>query len=235
MAYLAAIDGTDASGKATQTALLASRLKKIGYNVLEISYPDYDCPSSGPVKMYLDGELGEHAGDTDAYAASVLFAVDRFASFRAKWKKFYERDDYIILLNRYTTANAVHQLSKIDDNAEKERFLDWLFDFEYCLLGIPAPDTVIYLEMPTEISLSLLEKRCRETGASKDIHELDRNHLQKSSEAAAYACEKLGWNRILCGRGGKPLPIEEINETVFRTFMDGLPKNFAGMQNYTES
>ena len=224
MAYLAAIDGTDASGKATQTALLASRLKKSGYNVLEVSYPDYDCPSSGPVKMYLEGKLGEHAEDTDAYAASVLFAVDRFASFRANWKKFYERGDYIILLNRYTTANAVHQLSKIDDNSEKDRFLDWLFDFEYRLLGIPAPDTVIYLEMPTEISLALLERRCSETGASKDIHELDKNHLQKSREAAIYACEKLGWNRIACGQNGAPLPIEEIHESVFKIFMSGLPQ-----------
>ena len=149
-AYLIAIDGTDASGKATQTALLAQRLKGDGINVLEVSYPNYNSPSSGPVKMYLEGALGKKAEDTDAYAASVLFAVDRFASFRAEWKEFYERDDYVILLNRYTTANAVHQLSKIDDEAEKEKFIDWLFDFEYRLLGIPAPDLVTVHRHPVK-------------------------------------------------------------------------------------
>ena len=92
MAYLLAIDGTDASGKATQTKILSERLKDEGYKVYEASYPDYDCPSSGPVKMYLDGELGENANDINAYAASVLFAVDRFASFRSKWKKYFEKE-----------------------------------------------------------------------------------------------------------------------------------------------
>lgn len=221
-AYVVAIDGTDASGKATQTALLSERLKKEGYKVIEISYPDYDCPSSGPVKMYLDGMLGENADDTDAYAASVLFAVDRFASFRANWKKYYDDGGYVILLNRYTTANAVHQLSKIEDVAEKEKFLSWLFDFEYNLLKIPAPDTVIYLEMPTDITLSLLEKRCDDTGAKKDIHEKDSSHLYKSHAAAIYACEKLGWNRICCGENKKPFSREEIHEKIYEVFKKGL-------------
>lgn len=226
MAYLVAIDGTDASGKATQTALLAERLRKMGIKVLEVSYPDYDSPSSGPVKMYLEGKLGNSADDTDAYAASVLFAVDRFASFRSGWKTQYDSEDYVILLNRYTTANAVHQLSKITDEQQKNDFLDWLFDFEYRLMGIPAPDTVIYLEMPTEISLALLEKRCNDTGAQKDIHELDSTHLFKSREAAIYACEKLGWNRITCGKDGKPLPIEDIHEKVYNIFMANAPDIF---------
>ena len=226
MSYLVAIDGTDASGKATQTRLLAERLRSEGYRVLEVSYPDYDSPSSGPVKMYLEGKLGKNAEDTDAYAASVLFAVDRFASFRAGWKEQYESRDCVILLNRYTTANAVHQLSKIEGTEQKDKFLDWLFDFEYRLMGIPAPDTVIYLEMPTEISLSLLEKRCSDTGASKDIHELDKDHLFKSREAAIYACEKLGWNRITCGKDGSPLPMEEIHSMVYDVFKKNAPKGF---------
>ena len=180
MAYLIALDGTDASGKATQTALLTRRLTQEGYPVLEVSYPDYDSPSSGPVKMYLSGQLGEHPEDTDAYAASVLFAVDRFASYRSKWQDFCRRPEGVVLLNRYTTSNAVHQLSKIEGDEEKDAFLNWLFDFEYRLMGIPAPDAVIYLDMPTDISLSLLEKRCRETQATKDIHEKDAGHLYRS-------------------------------------------------------
>lgn len=223
-AYVVAIDGTDASGKATQTALLAERLEKEGYKVKTISYPDYDCPSSGPVKMYLGGMLGDSADDTDAYAASVLFAVDRFASFRANWKKYYDDAEYVILLNRYTTANAVHQLSKIDDENERQKFISWLFDFEYNLLKIPSPDTVIYLEMPTDITLSLLDKRCDDTGAEKDIHEKDPTHLYKSHDAALYACEKLGWDRICCGNNGVPFTREEIHERVYGIFKKGLEK-----------
>lgn len=226
MAYLLAIDGTDASGKATQTKILSERLKDEGYKVYEASYPDYDCPSSGPVKMYLDGELGENANDINAYAASVLFAVDRFASFRSKWKKYFEKEDYVILLNRYTTANAVHQLSKIDAEKDRKEFLEWLFDFEYRLLEIPAPDTVIYLEMPVDVSVSLLEKRCAETGALKDIHEKDRNHLYRSHAAAVYACEKLGWTRISCGENGKPFSRQAIHEEVYKAFIKGLPADF---------
>ena len=222
-AFLVAIDGTDASGKATQTALLARHLKELGKNVLEISYPNYGSESSGPVRMYLEGKLGKCADDTDAYAASVLFAVDRFASFRSEWKEIYERDDYVILLNRYTTANAVHQLSKLDDDAEKEKFLSWLFEFEYGLLKIPSPDLVIYLEMPTEISLSLLEKRCDDTGAVKDIHEEDKNHLTKSRNAAIYACEKLGWHRVCCGKDGKARTREDIHEEIFGIFEKNAP------------
>ena len=112
------------------------------------------------------------------------------------WKKDYD-DGAIILANRYTSANAVHQLSKIDDQQEKEKFLSWLFDFEYGLMKIPAPDLVIYLEMPTDITLSLLDKRCDDTGAKKDIHEKDSSHLYKSHDAAIYACEKLSWDRII--------------------------------------
>ena len=225
-AYLVAIDGTDASGKATQTALLAQKLRDMGKNVLEVSFPNYNSPSSGPVKMYLEGALGKNAQDTDAYCASVLFAVDRFASFRSEWKEIYEKDDYVILLNRYTTANAVHQLSKIDDEKEKEAFLSWLFDFEYGLLKIPSPDLVIYLEMPTEISLSLLEKRCDDTGAAKDIHEEDKNHLTKSRNAAIYACDKLGWNRVCCAKGDSPRTREDIHGEIFDIFSKNAPERF---------
>lgn len=223
MSYVIALDGTDASGKSTQTELLRKRLCDEGYAVKTVSYPDYDSPSSGPLKMYLNGELGKDPNDTDPYAASVLFAVDRFASFRAKWRNFYETKDGVILLNRYTTSNAVHQLSKIDNDAEKDKFLDWLFDFEYRLLGLPAPDCVIYLEMPTDITLELLAKRCDETGARRDIHENDRDHLFKSHAAALYACRKYGWKHIVCGEDGKPFSPQAIHEKVYAAICDALP------------
>ncbi len=228
MAYLIAIDGTDASGKATQTALLEKRLKDIGYEVISVSFPDYASRACEPVKMYLEGAFGSKPSDTNPYAASSFFAVDRYASFKTKWEQFYKKDDCVILLNRYTTSNAVHQLSKMismpDD--EKRAFLDWLFDFEFTKLGLPSPDLTVYLEMPTDISLALLDKRCDDTGAKKDIHELDSRHLYDSHAAAIFACENLGWHRILCGADGKPFELSDIHEKVFSLFCDNMPKSF---------
>ena len=119
MSLVIAIDGTDASGKKTQSDILAETLRtKYGLNVKEVSFPDYDDRSSTLVKMYLGGEFGSNANDTNAYAASSFFAVDRYASFVRHWKKEYDSDDSVIILNRYTTSNAVHQLAKIEDDVE---------------------------------------------------------------------------------------------------------------------
>ena len=227
MGFLITVEAPDASGKATQTKMLLDRLTAEGYKTYKFAFPNYGSDACKPVEMYLDGVLGNRPEDTNAYSASVLFAVDRFCSFRSEWKEFYDRDDYVILLNRYTTANAVHQLSKIDDQQEKEKFLSWLFDFEYGLMKIPAPDLVIYLEMPTEISMALLEKRCDDTGAAKDIHEEDKNHLTKSRNAAIFACEKLGWHRVSCAKDGQPRTREDIHNEIFGIFSDNAPKILA--------
>lgn len=214
MSFVIAIDGTDASGKKTQTDILEAHLKENGYKVVKLSFPDYDSPSSTLVKMYLDGQFGTDPADVNAYAASSFFAVDRYASFKKNWEKDYKEENCVILLNRYTTSNAVHQLSKIEDDGEKERFLAWLWDFEFVKLGLPVPDLVLYLEMPTDISIRLLNRRCEDTGAKKDIHESDPTHLEKSHKAALFACAAWGWERIFCAKDGEPLKIEEIAETV---------------------
>lgn len=228
MSYLIAIDGTDASGKATQTALLEKRLKSEGYEVITVSFPDYSSRACEPVKMYLEGEFGSKPSDTNAYAASSFFAVDRYASFKTGWEKNYNSDNCVILLNRYTTSNAVHQLSKMLDRSddEKKAFLDWLFDFEFAKLGLPSPDLTVYLEMPTDISLSLLDKRCDDTGAKKDIHEKDASHLYDSHTAALFACNYLGWHKILCGGDGKPYELSYIHEEIYKLFTQNFPTRF---------
>lgn len=228
MSYLIAIDGTDASGKATQTALLEKRLKEEGYDVITVSFPDYSSRACEPVKMYLEGKFGEKPSDTNAYAASSFFAVDRYASFKTGWEKNYKSENGVILLNRYTTSNAVHQLSKMLDRSddEKRAFLDWLFDFEFGKLGLPSPDLTVYLEMPTDISLSLLDKRCDDTGAKKDIHEKDASHLYDSHTAALFACSYLGWHKILCGKDGKPYELSYIHEEIYKLFSENKPSRF---------
>ncbi len=197
MSTLLAIDGLDGSGKETQSNLLVDRLKIDGYAVRSISFPRYESETSTLVRMYLDGKLGTRPGDTNAYAASTFFACDRYASYKSDWKADYDRMDKVIVANRYTSANAVHQLSKLPRD-EWDAFLDWLWDFEFIKLGLPSPDLVIYLELKPEMSLELVNRRADSTGRARDIHEKDPDFFRKSYEAALFASEKLGWTRIRC-------------------------------------
>jgi dTMP kinase len=207
------IDGLDGSGKETQSLILKKRLEDMGMKVRYISFPQYENDSSLFVKKYLNGELGAHPEDTNAYAASSFFAADRYLSYRTDWKKDIDDEGTIVIANRYTTANAVHQLSKLEKN-EWSGFLGWLWDYEFHKLGIPIPDSIIYLEMHPDISYRLIKSRSEETGRTMDIHELDNTFLYKSYEAALYASERLNWNRIRCYEGSEPLSREEIAERI---------------------
>lgn len=223
MGKLIVIEGTDGSGKSTQFRLLTDRLTSDNIAFQKLVFPQYSEPSSALIRMYLGGEFGTHPSDVNAYAASSFYAVDRYASYKKVWGQWYENGG-LVLSDRYTTSNAVHQLSKIENDAEKDAFLAWLFDFEYRLLGLPTPDCVIYLEMPTDITLELLKKRCDETGAQRDIHENDRDHLFKSHAAALYACRKYGWKHIVCGENGIPFSPQNIHEKVYAAICDALPR-----------
>lgn len=213
MGKLIVIEGLDASGKGTQADILVERLKETGKDALGISLPNYDDESSALVKMYLRGEMGDKPSDVNAYAASTFYAVDRYASFKKSWKKEYDSEK-IIVANRYTTSNACHQMTKLDER-EWDSYLSWLFDFEYRLLEIPKPDCVIFLDMPVEISQKLLLRRYHDDESKKDVHEKDVAYLQSCYKAAGYACEKLGWNRIMCSSDGEPRTIDEIAQEVF--------------------
>ena len=216
MPKLIAIEGLDGSGKGTQSALLTDSVRRAGYTAVPVSFPDYDSPGAIPVKMYLGGELGSSPGDTGAYAASMLFATDRYISYKTKWESAAASDDAIIVANRYTTANAYHQMAKLPEEKWDE-YLEWLWDFEFSKLALPRPEGVIVLLLPTEVSASLIEKRCRETGVTKDIHECDMDYLTACRKAALYASEKLGWIVINCEDGnGGILSIDTIHETVCR-------------------
>ena len=215
MSYLIALDGTDASGKATQTALLEKRLSDDGFSVRTVSFPDYDSPSSGPLKMYLEGKLGKDPNDTSAYAASVLFAVDRFASFRSQWRDFYEKPDGVILLNRYTTSNAVHQGGKLPPE-QRGAFYRWLYDLEYEKLGLPEPSLVLWLDMPVALSEQLMRARESRTGTKADIHERDEDYLLRCRAVAREAAEHGGWTHIDCSRGGALRRVEDIHEEIYR-------------------
>lgn len=157
MGKLIVIEGLDGSGKSTQLELLAKNLKENGVEAKTISFPDYAEKSSTLVKMYLNGEFGDKPGDVNAYAASLFYAVDRFASFTCHWKDYYEAGGTVIA-GRYVTSNAVHQTAKLP-REDWEEYLSWLYSLEYGKVGIPKPDLVIFLDMPNELSMRLMEKR----------------------------------------------------------------------------
>ena len=217
---LIVIEGLDGSGKATQATRLAAALQKEGFPVREVSFPNYDSDSSALIKMYLAGAFGSEPGDVNAYAASSFFAVDRYAGMKQDWGSFYDRGG-ILIADRYTTSNAVHQCCKLP-REEWDAYLDWLFDYEYRLLGLPAPARVIYLRLDIETSQKLMSGRYHGDENKKDIHESNLEYLKTAHEAADYCAEKYGWETVRCASGGMLRGIEEIGQEVWnsvRTFL----------------
>lgn len=228
---LIVIEGLDGSGKATQSALLFSFLQeKLGGEgkacLRQVSFPDYASDSSALVKMYLAGAFGSKPGDVNAYAASSFYAVDRYASFKRDWEKDWREG--VIIADRYTTSNAIHQCSKLPEEAW-DGYLDWLFHYEYALLGIPEPNLVIYLRVDPEVSQRLLDKRY-EGQDKRDIHEKDREYLARCQKAAAYCAEKLGWRVVECCRGGGMRSIEEIHRELLPLAGEALGASFGGTE-----
>lgn len=212
MGKVIVIEGLDGSGKATQTARLYELLSARGVQVRLVSFPDYDSPSSALVKMYLNGEFGSDPGDVNGYAAAAFYAVDRYASFKKDWGKAYD-DGAVILCDRYATSNAVYQMTKVPQ-CEREEYLRWLEELEYCRLGIPRPDLVIYLDVPTDISQSLMSRRYDGDESKKDLHERNLAYLAQCGESARYSAMKLNWNVISCVRDGKMRSIDDISAEI---------------------
>ena len=164
---LIVFEGTDGSGKATQSKLVCEELDKRGIAYRKLEFPRYSEESSALIRMYLAGEFGSRPTDVNAYAASAFYAVDRYASFKKVWGDWYDNGG-LILSDRYTTSNAVHQASKeIPEN--QPAFLHWLYDFEYDKLGMPCPDLVIYLDVPVEQTEENMHRREAETHTAADI------------------------------------------------------------------
>ena len=211
---LIVIEGLDGSGKATQAKLLAEELRHQGREVCQISFPNYASDSSALIKLYLGGAFGSKPDDVNAYAASSFFAVDRYASYKSDWGTFYDRGG-IVIADRYTTSNAVHQCSKLP-REQWDGYLDWLFRFEYEQLGIPAPDSVIYLQVDPAVSQKLMTVRYHGDEGKKDIHESDVEYLHRSRMAAEYCAQKLGWKTISCTEKGEMRTVEAIQADILK-------------------
>ena len=209
---LIVIEGLDGSGKATQARRLYETLQQKGIPVRKVSFPDYASDSSALVKMYLAGEFGKDPSAVNAYAASTFFAVDRYASYKKDWGIFYEQGG-IIIADRYTTSNAIHQCSKLPEE-QWDSFLTWLFDFEYRLMGIPAPDSVMYLQVDPAVSQKLMTGRYQGDESKKDIHESNTAYLDRSQLAARHCAKVLGWKTILCVKDGAMRDIDDIGREI---------------------
>lgn len=213
MGKLIVFEGTDGSGKTTQFTLLGKRLQAMKVDFRTMDFPQYSEPSSALIRMYLSGEFGRRPSDINAYAASTFYAVDRYASYRKVWGDYYEHGG-LMLSNRYTTSNAVHQASK-EPPERREEFFRWLYEFEYERLELPKPDVVIYLDVPTDLTELMLRKREESTHTQADIHEQNMDYLRLCRTTGLQAANYYGWTIINCAQDGKMRTIEDIHNEIF--------------------
>ncbi|MBR2310540.1 MAG: deoxynucleoside kinase [Oscillospiraceae bacterium] len=213
MGKLIVIEGTDGSGKSTQFKALQEHLQNDGTAFQCLQFPRYQKESSALIRMYLGGQFGSKPSDVNAYAASAFYAVDRYASYKEDWGKWYE-DDGLVLSDRYTTSNAVHQASKLCSKEQAE-YLDWLYEFEYEKLALPRPDLVIYLDVPTDFTEKMLRGREQATNTTADIHEKDMAYLATCRETGRAAATHYGWKVIQCVKNGAMRSIEDIHQEIY--------------------
>lgn len=208
------IEGTDGSGKKTQTELLFKYLSQKHKTLLQ-SFPNYESNSSAPIKMYLNGEFGDTATSLDAYSSSLLFTVDRLCTWQ-KLKEEYENGTFVVF-DRYVQSNMVHQACKIEDEEERQKFLNWIDDLEFDIVKLPRPDKIFFLNMPPEISKALANARTElKAGTAKDIHEKDQNYLTSAYNTGIEVAKKFGWEIINCFEDGKLKSIEEIHNEIVK-------------------
>ena len=213
MGKLIVFEGTDGSGKSTQFELLAKRLEAEQIGFQRLRFPQYEEPSSALIRMYLSGAFGDDPEAVNAYAASTFYAVDRYASYQCVWKDYYQGGG-LVVSDRYTTSNAVHQGSKVPEG-ERADFFRWLYDLEYDRMGLPRPDLVVLLDMPVELSEQLMRKREKSTGTHADIHERDEDYLKKCRDVALHAAKYYGWRTVSCAKDGAIRGVEDIHEEVY--------------------
>ena len=213
MGKLIVIEGTDGSGKSTQFRLMTEHLQQDEVSFKRIVFPRYQEESSALIRMYLGGQFGDKPESVNAYAASSFYAVDRYASFKMDWGQWY-LDGGLVVSDRYTTSNAVHQTSKEPEHAQ-EQFLHWLYDFEYSKLQLPRPDLVIYLDVPTDFTEKLLRHREADTNTKADIHEKDMQYLATCRKTGRAAAAYYGWTVIDCVKDGAMRPMEDIHQEIY--------------------
>lgn len=207
------IEGTDGSGKKTQSELLLKSFIELGIPCVRQSFPNYDSISSGPVKMYLNGDFGDSKCLT-AKQSNSLYAVDRLCTMQQL--KPHIQNGGSIIFDRYVSSSMLHQAGLIDDKDEKDEFLEYVDNFEFNILQLPRPTIIFFLDVPVDISQKLANDRVElKSGNKKDIYESDKNHLIHAYETGKYVAKKYGWEIINCVKDGKLKSIDEIHQEIF--------------------
>jgi len=217
MGKLIVFEGIDGSGKSTQLNLMCDRLSTEGKDFRLLRFPRYDEPSSALVRMYLGGEFGDDPDAVNAYAASSFFAVDRIASYIQDWRGYYENGG-LVMTDRYSTSNAIHQGAKLPPE-DRRNYFKWLCEFEFDQMGLPAPDSVVYMDISAKRALRRLERRQAETGTAGDIHENDITYLEECVRCGAQAADHYGWNKISCFSGDNERSADELHGEIYSMIM----------------
>lgn len=209
MGKIIVIEGLDGCGKSTQLDLLSKTLtdSKI------VSFPNYEAPTGKLIKEFLAGKVS-----ANRYVAASLYAADRYNSYMSDWQHDYLAGKTIIC-GRYTTSNMIYQgASIIHDKQAFTEFISWLESYEYSLLGIPRPDTVIYLDMPLAKAQELLTKRYNGDVSKKDIYESNFQFMQACEEAAHSLAVSKGWHVISCiDEHGNIRTAQDIHKMILNT------------------
>ena len=213
MGKLIVFEGIDGSGKSTQFELLCQRLADEGCEFKRLVFPRYSEPSSALIKMYLSGDFGDNPDSVNAYAASSFYAVDRYASYIQDWREYYEAGG-LILTDRYTTSNALHQGAKMAAG-QREKFFKWLYDYELNLICLPTPDLVIFMDIDVDFAAKRLQHRQSETGTGADIHENNMAYLRKCVESGKQAAVQFKWQRICCAIDGVERSKDDIHTEIY--------------------
>ncbi|MDD5031474.1 MAG: dUTP diphosphatase [Patescibacteria group bacterium] len=220
------IDGTDGSGKATQTQMLVARLESLGLAVAMVDFPQYGEKSAGLVEKYLNGEYGP-AEEVGPYRASIFYACDRYdASF--KIKKWLEAGK-IVIANRYVTANMGHQGGKIANPLERKNYFSWLYELEYEIFNIPKPDLNIILHVEAGLAQKLVDQKGHRdyiNGTKRDLHEADINHLKRAEQVYLEIAKTFpDFTLIECTRDGQIMTRQEIHNLVWQEVIKLINEN----------
>lgn len=214
---LIVFDGNDGSGKQTQAAKLIERLENEGHKVRTIDFPQYyDNFFGAMIGKGLTGEYGDWFG-LDPHIASVMYAADRWES-TPLIKEWIEKG-YIVVMDRYVSANQIHQGGKISDIKKRHEFVGWLDKMEYEVFGLVRPDMIIYLDVPPEISLEVLRKKeAKYTEGKQDQHEGNLEFLTNSRACARWMVQQSNsWHMVECASGENFRSIEDIHNDIYNT------------------
>ncbi len=210
---LIVIEGTDGSGKKTQAELLITHLKRGGFKAISKSFPQYGKKSAGPTEEFLSGKYGKPT-EVDPYISSVFYVVDRF-DLSHELRNLLNAG-YIVILDRYVDSNVGHQGGKIKDQKSREKYVEWLYDFEYKIMGIPRPDLVLILHVPAEFNEKLISQKQTLNKVEKS-HELGLEHLKNAESSYLWLAQKFPEDHktVECMKKGELLGPDKVHEKVW--------------------